>query len=116
MADGLSGLGGVGGVGKDGPTILHVYTLQVQLGSQVEQALALLSAQRETLTDHEARIRALESRASGDRTARKGITEDVEDHEKRLRWLEKWMRALPASTVLALIAALGSIISAFAAR
>jgi hypothetical protein len=98
-------------LGSEGPTILHVYTLQVRLQAQVEQALTLLGQQGQMLADYELRLRAVETAGGENRAACKNVRGAVDDHEKRMRWLEKWMRALPASTLIALIAAIGSIVS-----
>lgn len=105
--------GAVEAEGGDGPTLLHVYTRQVRLESKIEQLIELMTSVRDQLTDHEARIRALEAGASGASGASKRVAETLSDHEKRLRSIETWARALPASTLIALVAAIASIVSAF---
>lgn len=100
----------------DGPTLLDVYSQQIRLESKVEHMIGLLTAVRDQLTDHEARLRALESETSGSTSAQKALTEAIADHEKRLRAMETWARALPVSTLIALIAAVASIVSVVVGR
>lgn len=100
--------GDAGSKGGDGPTILDVYTKQIRVEAQLEQVLTLLTAQGDQLTDHETRLRTLEDGASGNR----GVQRTLTDHESRLRVVEKWLRALPASSIMAGIAAIASVISA----
>ena len=57
------------------------------------------------LADHETRIRSVENmtRTLGDEL--KSIAVDGADREQRVRWLERWMWALPASALAAVASA-----------
>ncbi|GAA3172913.1 hypothetical protein [Nonomuraea salmonea] len=81
-----------GGPDAQQVTVLHVYQLLVEMRAQLASVLAIGDRHTEQIADHEARLR----RAESDVAALTAGTKVLDDHELRLRSSEQWRYAVPA--------------------